>query len=143
MTDDMTRLRGLAEQIAPADAIEEDDVGFTLAFPSATLMFFSPGGHSVAGYCRAPVAELGGAEFPMAFAEEALNGNFFWRGTGGAVISYEEESGTVWLTDRFDEGAFEDGADFREYVEGFLNTLEDWRERFALRVPASAEGMEA
>jgi len=135
MTDDMKRLYGFATRLAPETAIGENDAGFTLALPEATLFFFSAGGHSAAAYCRTTVAELGETAFPSAFAEEALTGNFFWRGTNGAVLSLNEEANAIYLTDRFDEGAFEDESAFGEYIEGFLATLGDWRARLSLYVP--------
>ena len=139
MTDDMMRLHEFAGRIAPATVIGETEEGFTLTLPEAELSFFAAGGQSAAAYCRASVAELGEGEFPAAFAEEALKGNFFWRGTNGAVLSLNEKENTIYLTDRFDEGAFEDEGAFGEYIEGFLATLGDWRTRLSLYIPEVEE----
>lgn len=109
MTEDMMRLRGLAVRMVPEDAIGEDESGFALALPEASLSFFSTGGHSAAAYCRACVAELGEGSLPQSFVEAALRGNFFWRGTDGATLSFNAAGNSVWLTDRFDEGAIRSG----------------------------------
>ena len=142
MTQDMQRLAEMAENLVPPGAITTDDAGFSIDVNGTTLEIFSPGEASYAGYCRAAVARFGEAKFPAAFAEEALKGNFFWRGTGGAVLSMNEEENAVFLTDRFDEGAFEDASALREYLEGFLATIDDWRARLSLYAPETGEANE-
>ncbi len=137
MTQNMQRLADMAAKIAPPGAVTEDEAGFAVDANGTTLEIFSPGEASYAGYCRAAVARLGDGEFPAAFAEEALMGNFFWRGTNGAVLSLDETENAVYLTDRFDDGAFEDEVAFKAYLDGFLAALGNWRERIALYVPAA------
>ena len=129
MTESMQRLADLAGNFIPAENIHSDEAGFTLDLGGATLAFFSPGEGSYVGYCRALVAELGDRPLPAKFAVEALEGNFFWRGTDGAVVSFEEDENAVYLTDRFDDGAFEDEAAFGDFIDGFVRTLDDWRSR--------------
>ena len=129
MIERLQQLADMAQGFAPPEAISEDDFGFSLDVNGDLLSFFSPGGISAACYCRAKVAALGGQKCPGAFAEAALNGNFFWRGTRGAVLSLNTTENSIYLTDRFDEGAFEDEEAFRDYINGFLRTLFDWQER--------------
>ena len=66
---------------------------------------------------------------PCEFAEDALKGNFFWRGTEGATLSLNENDNAVYLTDRFDKEAFDDEAAFAEYINAFLRSVYDWRAR--------------
>lgn len=143
MTDNMMRLRELARGIAPEESISDDDAGFTIEFSEAPLFFFSAGGHSAAAYCRACVARLGSLPLPPSFAEEALKGNFFWRGTDGATLSYEKDENAIYLTDRFDDGAFADEAAFADYAAGIVATLADWRARLSVCLPETSDGKEA
>ena len=128
MTEHMERLAGMASNVAPG-AVRNGEAGFAIDAPDAVIEFFSAGGRSAAGYCRAKVIDLGGAEVSAAFAEAALRGNFFWRATNGAVLSLNEKEGAVYLTDRFDEGAFADEDSFADYVDGFMRTRLDWQLR--------------
>lgn len=128
MTDNLKRLAALAAETVPPETVVPTAAGFRVAFPGASVDFFSPGTGSFA-YCRACVAEPDGHPLPAGFAEAALAGNFFWRGTEGAVLSLEAASGAVWLTDRFDDGAFADAAAFSEHSASFLRTLAAWRAR--------------
>ena len=103
MTQGLERLAQLAAAFAPPEAISSDEYGFTLGADDVELSFFAPGGDSGAAY--------------------------FWRGTEGAVISLNLDENAIYLTDRFDEGAFEDDDAFRAYINDFLRTLFDWQER--------------
>ena len=81
------------------------------------------------------VASLGAMKCPDGFAEEALAGNFFWSGTDGATLSYNEAENAFYLTDRFDDDAFSDDDAFEAYVAGFMRTVVDWRGRLAVYLP--------
>ena len=129
MIERLQQLADMAQSFAPPEAIGEGEFGFTLDVNGDSLSFFSPGGSSAVCYCRAKVAALGAQKCPGEFAEAALNGNFFWRGTSGAVLSLNTAENAIYLTDRFDEGAFEDEDAFKDYINGFLRTLFDWQER--------------
>ncbi len=129
MTQGLERLAQFAAAFALPEAVATDDDGFTLEADDVTLTFFAPGGESGVAYCRALVGNLEERECPADFAEAALRGNFFWRGTEGAVISLNQEEQAIYLTDRFDDGAFEDEAAFRDYINDFLRTLFDWQTR--------------
>ena len=74
-----------------------------------------------------------------AFAEAALKGNFFWRGTAGATLSLDEVANAIFLTDRFDDGAFADAPALREYINDLLRTLFDWRARLGAGETAGKE----
>ena len=128
MTQGLERLAQLAAAFAPPEAISADEYGFTLDAEDVELSFFAPGGESGVAYCRALIGKLDERECPADFAEAALRGNFFWRGTEGAVISLNLDENALYLTDRFDEGAFEDDDAFRDYINDFLRTLFDWQE---------------
>lgn len=129
MTRELERLAGLAAELAPPEALSHNDLGFTLATSAADLDFFASGGAASTIYCRARVGALGEAECPAAFAEAALMGNFFWRATEGATLSWNETENAIYLTDRFDEGAMADAKALANYADGFLRTLHDWRAR--------------
>ena len=132
MTQGMERLAQLAAAFVQPEAISTDEFGFTLDADDVKLSFFAPGGDSGVAYCRALVGKLEERECPADFAEAALRGNFFWRATDGAVISLNLDENAIYMTDRFDEGAFEDDAAFRNYINGFLRTLFDWQERLEI-----------
>ena len=139
MTDNLQRLAEMARGIASPEAVAEDDFGFSLDLDDVTLNFFAPSGDSYCVYCRAKVGEFGEQECPDDFAESALKGNFFWRATDGASLALNTEENAVYLTDRFDDGAFEDEDAFRDYINDFLRMLFDWQES----LNASIAGKEA
>lgn len=129
MTHELERLAALAAEIVPPEAILRDEYGFTLETAAAPLSFFSVGGAAPTVYCRAQVAALGESELPDTLAEDALMGNFFWRATAGATLSWNEAENAIYLTDRFEEGAFANAAALENYANDFLRTLHDWRAR--------------
>ena len=129
MLDRLQRLADMAEAVAAPEAVTTTDYGFTLAIVDSTLMFFAAGGTTGACYCRAEVGALGEKACPASFAEAALKGNFFWRATDGATLALNTSDNAIYLTDRFDEDAFEDETAFADYINGFLRTLHDWQER--------------
>ena len=93
-------------------------------------------------FCRAFVASLGEMKCPDGFAEDALAGNFFWSGTNGATLSYNEDENAFYLTDRFDDDAFSDDDAFESYVAGFMRSVMDWRERLAIYLPEPQDNAE-
>ena len=130
MTDKLQRLADMATNIVSPEAVTMEEFGFSLNTNDASLTFFMASGNTQVCYCRARIGELGERKCPVGFAEAALKGNFFWQATNGATISLDTSENAVYLTDRFDEGAFEDEDAFRDYLDGFLRTLFDWQERF-------------
>ena len=108
MTDRIHRLADMAIGIASAEAVVEFDNGFTLNVFDTALTFFETHGDTGAFYCRAMIGRFGDEGCPCEFAEDALKGNFFWRGTEGATLSLSENDNAVYLTDRFDKDAFDD-----------------------------------
>ena len=117
----------MAAEIASEEAVEINESGFTLNVQDAQLMFFVPQGDTGTAYCRALIGKFGDNECPGDFAEAALNANFFWRATEGATLSLNEQENAVYLTDRFDEGAFEDESAFTDYINTFLRNIYDWQ----------------
>ncbi len=138
MTDNLQRLADMARSIASPEAVAEDEFGFSLDSNDVTLYFFAPSCESYCAYCRAKVGEFGEQGCPDDFAESALKGNFFWRATDGATLALNKEENAVYLTDRFDDGAFEDEDAFRNYINDFLRMLFDWQQS----LNASIEGKE-
>ena len=123
----LQRLADMAAEITSKEAVETNESGFTLNVQDAQLMFFVPNGDTGTAYCRALIGKFGDAECPGDFAEAALTANFFWRATEGATLSLNEQENAVYLTDRFDEGAFEDESAFTDYINTFLRNVYDWQ----------------
>ena len=71
-----------------------------------------------------------------------MAGNFFWSGTNGATLSYNEDENAFYLTDRFDDDAFGDDDAFEAYIAGFMRTVMDWRERLAIYLPEQQDKTE-
>ena len=129
----------MAVRIASEEAVETNEVGFTLNVQDAQLMFFAPNIEMAPVYCRALIGNLGNSECPSDFAEAALIANFFWRATEGATLSLNEQENAVYLTDRFDEEAFEDEKAFTDYINTFLRNVYDWQLHFANYIDAKEE----
>ena len=123
----LQRLADMAAEITSKEAVETNESGFTLNVQDAQMMFFVPNGDTGTAYCRALIGKFGDAECPGDFAEAALMANFFWRATEGATLSLNEQENAVYLTDRFDEGAFEDKNAFTDYINTFLRNVYDWQ----------------
>jgi hypothetical protein len=62
--------------------------------------------------------------------EALLDANFFWKGTGGATLSLERETGGIVLLDRVSLERTEI-AGFQAALGHFVNMVEDWRDRLA------------
>ena len=135
MTSNLERLSEMASEMWTEKAVSTDDIGFVLELGDVKMSFFSHDGLPNTAFCRAVVASLGEMKCPDGFAEEALAGNFFWSGTNGATLSYNEDENSFYLTDRFDDDAFSDDDAFEAYIAGFMRTVMDWRERLAIYLP--------
>ena len=133
----LQRLADIAVGIASEEAVEINEVGFTLNVQDVQLMFFAPDIKTAPVYCRALIGNLGNSECPGDFAEAALAANFFWRATEGATLSLNEQENAVYLTDRFDEGAFEDEKAFTDYINTFLRNVYDWQLHLANYINAT------
>jgi hypothetical protein len=55
-----------------------------------------------------------------------LAANLFWQGTGGATLGVQPEDGMVFLSRKVAMRALDD-AKFRQLLEQFVNTGDDWR----------------
>lgn len=139
MTMELERLADMAKRIWTDGAVTADGFGFAVETGDDTLTFFSPGEASGLVYCRSRIAPIDPEKCPAEFAEELLQGNFFWSGTRGATISFSKPDGEIFLTDRFDEGAFADDGDFARYVLDFTRTLDDWRVRRSVYIDGASK----
>ena len=135
MTSNLEKLGEMASEMWTEKAVSADDIGFVLELGDVKMSFFSHDGLPNTAFCRAVIASLGEMKCPGEFAEEALAGNFFWSGTNGATLSYNEAENAFYLTDRFDDDAFSNEDAFETYVAGFMRTVMDWRERLAIYLP--------
>lgn len=135
MTGNLEKLAEMASGMWTEKAVSTDDIGFVLELGDVKMSFFSHDGLPNTAFCRACIASLGETKCPDDFAEAALAGNFFWSGTNGAMLSYNEDENAFYLTDRFDDDAFSDDDAFEAYIAGFMRTVMDWRERLAIYLP--------
>lgn len=135
MTGNLEKLAEMAVDMWTEKAVYTDDIGFVLELGDVKMSFFSHDGLPNTAFCRACIASLGETKCPDDFAEAALAGNFFWSGTNGATLSYNEDENAFYLTDRFDYDAFSDDDAFEAYIAGFMRTVMDWRERLAIYLP--------
>ena len=142
MTSNLERLSEMASEMWTEKAVSADDIGFVLELGDVKMSFFSHDGLPNTAFCRAVVASLGEMKCPDGFAEEALAGNFFWSGTNGATLSYNEADNAFYLTDRFDDDAFSNEDAFETYVADFMRTIMDWRERLAIYLPEQQDNAE-
>ena len=142
MTSNLKKLGEMATEMWTEKAVSTDDIGFVLELSDVKMSFFSHDGLSNTAFCRAIVASLGEKKCPDGFAEEALAGNFFWSGTNGATLSYNDAENAFYLTDRFDDNAFSNEDAFETYVAGFMRTVMDWRERLAIYLPEPQDNAE-
>ena len=142
MTGNLEKLAEMASGMWTERAVSTDDIGFVLELGDVKMSFFSHDGLPKTAFCRAVVASLGEMKCPDGFAEAALAGNFFWSGTNGATLSYNEAENAFYLTDRFDDDAFSDDDAFESYVAGFMRSVMDWRERLAIYLPEPQDNAE-
>lgn len=142
MTGNLEKLSEMASEMWTEKAVSADDIGFVLELGDVKMSFFSHDGLPNTAFCRAVIASLGEMKCPGEFAEEALAGNFFWSGTNGATLSYNEDENAFYLTDRFDDDAFSDDDAFEAYVAGFMRTVMDWRGRLAIYLPEQQDNAE-
>jgi hypothetical protein len=97
----------------------------SLAFDQMAIQFQ----HDPAAHALTCFAVLG--TVPPARQEEVmaamLRANRFWRGTGGATLSLDENGpASVLLSQRFDERVPGAAADFVQAVERFVDHAHDW-----------------
>ena len=142
MTGNLEKLAEMASGMWTEKAVSTDDIGFVLELGDVKMSFFSHDGLPNTAFCRAIVASLGETKCPDDFAEAALSGNFFWSGTNGATLSYNEDENAFYLTDRFDDDAFSDDDAFETYIAGFMRTVMDWRERLSIYLPEQQDKTE-
>ena len=142
MTGNLEKLAEMAADMWTEKAVSTDDIGFVLELGDVKMSFFSHDGLPNTAFCRACIASLGETKCPDDFAEAALAGNFFWSGTNGATLSYNEDENAFYLTDRFDDDAFSDDDAFETYIAGFMRTVLDWRERLSIYLPEQQDKTE-
>jgi len=63
------------------------------------------------------------------FCEEALRANLFWRETGGAILSIDEEGANLFLSEPIHSDMLASPEALADFVRTFLDTLVDWRLR--------------
>jgi len=118
-----------------AVAAEDDQELFTLTLDDNKLMVIGEDESNI--LLRTDCGAIDDLENPAALFEELLNGNFFWQGTDGAVLSVgkEEDIERVWLTQRLPGEALDDDEALRRTCEEFITTAHLWRTRIDLYRP--------
>jgi len=76
-----------------------------------------------------------------AFAEEALEANLFWQGTGGATLGVDAASGQAVLAMRFPTDGL-DSRELRERIERLVDVASDWRDRIESAAPSEVGNAE-
>jgi len=87
------------------------------------------------------VADVGdpfAASEPDLLLEDALKANLFWKGTGGATLSVNPETGRLTLADRREADGFGDAAALAAHLEDFMATAHRWRRYVADCTPAAS-----
>ncbi len=136
------RLAETAESAWPGAVERIGEEGFSLDAGGLKLLFYVRGGSDETGLCRAGIGSPAELADPGAFAEAALEGNFFWGGTGGATLSYCAADGGVHLTDSFATDALAgDPQAFASFADGMVRAAQDWRLRFSLYAKAGKEAL--
>lgn len=72
-----------------------------------------------------------------ALYEDLLDGNLFWRGTGGATLGLDRPGGRILLMQGFPADRVTE-ADFKAGVERFVDVAEGWKARVGEAVDAAA-----
>ena len=113
----------LGKEIGIPDlALDEESYGCLFVDDVALNLEYDEEGNRLLLYTRLGEAPERGRE---SFYETLLDANLFWKGTGGATIGLDKETGGVLLAYGFDL----DGtslADFKTVVENFVNIAETW-----------------
>ena len=114
-----------------------------LELAGVSMLFYTDNVGSEDVYCRAEVASLEGVVHPDKLCEAALEGNFFWSGTDGAVLSLDPETRTLFLTERIPADDLTDGESVEAFCEAFVRMVLAWRDRQATYLAPDAAGKEA
>jgi len=80
-------------------------------------------------WLRSRVTSLDAFDDVGLFCEEALRANLFWRETGGATLSVDEEGANLFLSEPVHSDQLASPEALADYVRTFLDTLIDWRLR--------------
>lgn len=106
-----------------------DDGVYTVDFDGVKLALFTSNDDSEDVYFRAKVASIEGTDDPGKLCEEVLQGNFFWSGTGGAILSLNREERAIYLTDRISADDLPDADAVLSACRDLLRIVRDWQLR--------------
>ena len=102
---------------------------YSVDFDGVKLVLFTSNDDSENIYFRAKVASLEGTDDPGRLCEEALQGNFFWSGTGGATLSLNREERALYLTDCLSADDLPDADAILAACRNLLRVVRDWQIR--------------
>ena len=111
-----------------AGELSEEGV-YTVDFDGVKLALFTSDNDPGDVYFRAKIASLEGTDNPGKLCEEALQGNFFWSGTGGATLSLNREERTLYLTDRLSAESLPDADAVLAACRDLMRIVRDWQRR--------------
>jgi len=122
-----------------AESVERDATTVRIDLDDATVAFVVREEDDVGVLCRAFVSALTRVDDPAALCREALEANFFWRGTDGATLSVNPSATALYLTERLPPGEVDGPEALYASVDRFVEQIVAWR----LRVRAHQGGLEA
>jgi len=125
----LARLAADARSAFGADAVETDRNTVSVDFGEAVVTLIVRDRMPYFTWVRARVTSLEAFEDVGPFCEEALRANLFWRGTGGATLSIDEEGRNLYLSEPVHSDLLVGAGPLADYLETFLATLADWRLR--------------
>jgi len=133
VTDQVSKLAADAAAAFGEACVGVDDRTVRLAFEDVAVSLAVREEETRQIVCRSFVAGVTRVDDPAAFCREALEANFFWRGTNGATLSMDARATALYLTE-FVAAADIDGPEaLAAHLEGFVDTVVDWRLRVRSR----------
>jgi len=135
----LSALAANLETVFGEEHVRKDDCVVCLDFDGATLSFIVREEGDCFLLCRAFVTALTRMKDPGAFCQQALEANFFWRGTRGGCLSVNADATAMYLTERVPAEEVAGENQLFVYVQNFTRTLVDWR----LRARSAQGGVEA
>lgn len=139
MLVDLEKLAADAVAAFDAESVERDATTVRIDFDDATVSFVVREEGDACVLCRAFVSALTRVDDPAALCREALEANFFWRGTEGATLSVNPSATALYLTERLSPGEIDGPEALYAYVDRFVEQIVAWR----LRVRSRQGGLEA
>ena len=104
---------------------------FSLVSGEGTVSFAALASDPALAIVRTRILDIGSMAGKGAMALDALEGNFFWSGTGGGTLSVGEDGG-LWLTERRPVEELAAPGGLEACLGSFARTASLWRERGAL-----------